>query len=175
MTTSVEGHEETGEKRESLGVFLGYSSCSCVMPTSPPCYMVSIDGSIQIITEEEGSSPKPLSTEGEGPGPRSAPLDGTLPEASGRAHPRTRRTQWVGVGLFRLPYPRGQWGWECLGFRKLPRGTDPAGTEVGHAGTSVSQASSSAGQPRPSPSLSSRRGRQQTEPRGRVNHRNYRD
>ena len=92
MTTSVEGHEETGEKRESLGVFLGYSSCSCLMPTSPPCYMVSVDGSIQIITEEEGSSPKPLSTEGEGPGPRSAPLDGTLPEASGRAHPRTRRT-----------------------------------------------------------------------------------
>ena len=27
LTTSVEGPEETGKKRESLGVFLGYSSC----------------------------------------------------------------------------------------------------------------------------------------------------
>ena len=90
MTTSVEGHEETGKKRESLGVFLGYSSCSCLTPTSPPYYMVSADGSIQFISEEEGGSP--LSTEGEGPGPRSAPLVGTLPEASGRAHPRTRWT-----------------------------------------------------------------------------------
>lgn len=173
MTTSVEGHEETGKKRESLGVFLGYSSCSCLTPTSPPYYMVSADGSIQFISEEEGGSP--LSTEGEGPGPRSAPLVGMLPEASGRAHPRTRWTQWVGEGLFRLPYSRGQWGWECLGFCKLRWGTDPTGTGVGPAGTSMSQASSSADQPWPSPSLSSRRGRQQTEPRGRVNHRNYRD
>lgn len=102
-TTSVEGPEETGKKRESLGAFLGYSSCLTPLSQHPDHHRGR--GSRATVSSSGWNAARSL-----------------------RARPPQDQVHTVGgSGLMQTAMPQRAGGWERLGFHKLPWGTDSGG------------------------------------------------